>query len=212
MFVGLNNIRQSTFSWLITEEVSKSLVFQFKKKHHFCFGRAAFQVLRRETVMAVQSWALRVPAAHYKELPFTELRRMSLHLLNRAQVYYILKCGSDSEASACNAGDPGWMPELGRSPGEGNGYPFLYSCLENSHGQRSLAGYSPWDHKEQDPTERLTFSHQWLVCPVHPSFDVLCLLPRPRMQAWWLLEAPAYFELGGEHGWDCWKRWPSWLE
>ena len=35
------------------------------------------------------------------------------------------------EASACNAGDPGLIPGLGRSPGEGNGNPLQYSCLEN---------------------------------------------------------------------------------
>ena len=40
--------------------------------------------------------------------------------------------GSDGKASACNAGDPGLIPGSGRSPGEGNGNPFLYSCLENS--------------------------------------------------------------------------------
>ena len=34
-------------------------------------------------------------------------------------------------ASACNAGDLGSIPGLGRSPGEGNGYPFQYSCVEN---------------------------------------------------------------------------------
>ena len=34
--------------------------------------------------------------------------------------------------SACSAGDPGSIPGLGRSPGEGNGYPLQYSCLENS--------------------------------------------------------------------------------
>ena len=39
--------------------------------------------------------------------------------------------GSDSEESACNAGDPGLIPELGRSPGEGNGSPLQYPCLEN---------------------------------------------------------------------------------
>ena len=33
--------------------------------------------------------------------------------------------------SACSAGDPGSVPGLGRSPGEGNGNPLLYSCLEN---------------------------------------------------------------------------------
>ena len=39
--------------------------------------------------------------------------------------------GSDSKVSACNLGDPGLMPGLGRS-GEGNGNPLQYSCLENS--------------------------------------------------------------------------------
>ena len=39
--------------------------------------------------------------------------------------------GSDSKESACNAGDPGLVPGSGRSPGEGNGYPLQYSCLEN---------------------------------------------------------------------------------
>ena len=40
--------------------------------------------------------------------------------------------GSYSIVSACNAGASGLIPGLGRSPGEGNGYPFQYSCLENS--------------------------------------------------------------------------------
>ena len=40
--------------------------------------------------------------------------------------------GSDSRESACNAGDLGSIPGLGRSPGEGNGNPLQYSCLENS--------------------------------------------------------------------------------
>ena len=39
--------------------------------------------------------------------------------------------GSEDKASACNAGDPGLIPGLGRSPGEGNGNPLQYSCLEN---------------------------------------------------------------------------------
>jgi len=51
--------------------------------------------------------------------------------------------GSDSKESALNAGDLGSIPGLGRSPGEGNSYSLQYSCLENPHGQRSLAGYSP---------------------------------------------------------------------
>ena len=39
--------------------------------------------------------------------------------------------GSDSQESACNVGDPGSIPGLGRSPGEGNNYPLQYSSLEN---------------------------------------------------------------------------------
>ena len=39
--------------------------------------------------------------------------------------------GSDSKESACSAGDMGLIPGSGRSPGEGNGYPLQYSCLEN---------------------------------------------------------------------------------
>ena len=57
--------------------------------------------------------------------------------------------GSEVKASACNAGDLGSIPGLGRSPGGGHGNPLRYSCLENPHGQRSLAGYSPWGHKSQ---------------------------------------------------------------
>ena len=39
--------------------------------------------------------------------------------------------GSDGKASVYNVGDPGSVPGLGRSPGEGNGNPFRYYCLEN---------------------------------------------------------------------------------
>ena len=42
---------------------------------------------------------------------------------------------------------------LGRSPGGVHGNPLHYSCLEIPHGQRSLADYSPWGHKELDMTE-----------------------------------------------------------
>ena len=46
-------------------------------------------------------------------------------------VVRVFPCGSDSKASACNAGDPGSIPGLERSPGEGNGNPLQYSYLEN---------------------------------------------------------------------------------
>ena len=44
----------------------------------------------------------------------------------------------------------------GNNTREGNGTPLQYPCLENSHGQRSLVGCSPWGHKESDMTEWLT--------------------------------------------------------
>ena len=55
-------------------------------------------------------------------------------------------CGSACKESACNAGDLGSIPGLGRSPGEGKGYPLQYSGLENSMD-------SPWGHRELDMTE-----------------------------------------------------------
>ena len=67
--------------------------------------------------------------------------------------------GSDSEESACNEGDLGSIPGLGRSPGGGNCNPLQYFCLENPHGQRSLAGYNPWGCKESDTTERPRAAH-----------------------------------------------------
>ena len=49
---------------------------------------------------------------------------------------------STGKESTCNAGDPGSIPGLGRCTGEGNGYPFQSSGLENSKGRRNLAGYT----------------------------------------------------------------------
>ena len=62
--------------------------------------------------------------------------------------------GSDGKESACKAGDLRLIPGLGRSPGEGKGYPLQHSC----HRQRSLTGHRPWSRKESDTTEWLTLS------------------------------------------------------
>ena len=59
--------------------------------------------------------------------------------------------GSDGKVSVCNTGDPGLIPGLGRSAGEG----FLPG---KSHGWRSLVGYHPWGRKESDTTEQLHFT------------------------------------------------------
>ena len=54
-------------------------------------------------------------------------------------------CGSAGKESACNAGDLGLIPGLGRSPGEGKGYPLQYSGLENS---MDCMEWGPWGQKE----------------------------------------------------------------
>ena len=59
--------------------------------------------------------------------------------------------GSDNRESACNVGDPGSIPGLGRSPGEGNGNLLQYSFLENSMDRGGW--HSSWDHKELVTTE-----------------------------------------------------------
>ena len=55
-------------------------------------------------------------------------------------------------------GDLGLIPGSQRSPGRGHGNPLQYSCLENPHGQSSLAGCSPRGWTESDVTERLSSS------------------------------------------------------
>ena len=60
--------------------------------------------------------------------------------------------GSMIKNPPANAGDMGSIPGSERSPGEGSGNPFQYSCLEKSHGQRSLAVYIPWGCKQLDMT------------------------------------------------------------
>ena len=66
-------------------------------------------------------------------------------------VFLGFPCGSAGKESACKAGDLGSIPGLGRSPGEGKGYPLQFSGLENSMD-------NPWGRKESDTTERLSLS------------------------------------------------------
>ena len=77
---------------------------------------------------------------------------------------------SDDKESAYNAGDPVSIAESGRSPGEGNGNPLQYSCLENSIDR-------PWGHKESNMTESLTpFFLPHTEAPKFPRFEYSLLL------------------------------------
>ena len=68
--------------------------------------------------------------------------------------------GSDGKESTCNAGDLGSIPGLGKSPGGFSWQPTPVFLPGESHGQRSLAGYSPWGHKESDMTKRLSTDYR----------------------------------------------------
>ena len=74
--------------------------------------------------------------------------------------------GLDGKEYACNVGDLGSVPGLWRSLGRGHGNPLQHSCLENSHGQKSLEGCSPWGCKELDMTE-------WLSTHTHMHTHIL---------------------------------------
>ena len=64
-------------------------------------------------------------------------------------------CGSAGNESTFNVGDLGSIPGLGRFPGEGKGYPLLYSAMRIT---QNSALRSPWGHKESDMTEGLSLS------------------------------------------------------
>ena len=76
---------------------------------------------------------------------------------------------SVGKESACNAGDPGLISGLGRSPGEGIGYPLQYCVLENSVD-------SPWGRKESATTEWLSLSYFTFPCARHMPRVSLALL------------------------------------
>ena len=71
---------------------------------------------------------------------------------------HCLPGGASHKNPQANTGDitdVGWIPGSVRSLGGAHGNPLQYSCLEESHAQGSLAGYSPWSRKELDTTEQL---------------------------------------------------------
>ena len=69
-------------------------------------------------------------------------------------------CGSDYKESTCNAGDTGSTHGLGRSPGEGHGYPLQYFHLWNPMDRGAWQGCSPWGCRESYTTEHVhTHTH-----------------------------------------------------
>ena len=92
--------------------------------------------------------------------------------------------GSVGNESACKAGDLGSVPELGRSPGEGNHYPLQYSGLEKSmdggawQGSQRVGPRGPCSPKESDMTEQLHFHFQCVCFHVTVSIHPTLFFPR----------------------------------
>ena len=99
-----------------------------------------------------------------QELLQMVLKKVNLQLKWNYDFYMGFPGDSDDKGSTCNVGDQGSIPGSGRSPGEGNDWLHTIVFLSaESHGQRSLVGYSPRGLKELDMTE-------WLI---HYDFYVL---------------------------------------
>jgi len=128
--------------------------------------RGVFTIL----TMAVVSWV-------YKYVKILNLHTLNLRNLWFVSYTSIKLCvcspgGSDSRESSWNERNLDLIHGLGRSPGEGNGNPGQYSCLENPTGRG--AGYNTWSCKESDMTERLTQSYACMSAKSLQSCPNLC--------------------------------------
>ena len=121
-----------------------------------------------------------------------ELGVVALGTFKAQRVFFLLNCVLFSNEKKEN--NNFWVPNIQifatlytKWFGEGNGTTLQYSCLEKSHGRRSLVGCSPWDCEELDMTERLPF-HFSLSCIGEGNGSPLqcSCLENPRDRgAWW---------------------------
>ena len=126
-------------------------------------SRSVITFLPRSKCLLI-SW-LQSPSAVILEPP--KIKSVTVSIVSQTDVVCFLCIqqwnvdfpgGSVGKESACNAGDLGSIHGSGRYTGEGNGNPFPPVRLSGrSHGQKSLADYSPWDHKESDITGWLNY-------------------------------------------------------
>ena len=100
---------------LLREEILH--VLTTKRKWLVCDMK---ELLGKPVAVVILPQYINVPSQHFVHLKFIQ-----------CYISFGLPGGSVGEESPCNAGDPGSIPGSGRSPGEGNGNPLQYSCLEN---------------------------------------------------------------------------------
>ena len=123
--------------------------------------------------------------------------------LSTGKYVYGFPGGSEVKASACNAGDLGSIPGSGRSPGEGNGNPLQYSCLENP-----MDG-GVWWATVHGVTKSRTRLNEWLkrLKYVYISSLEKEMATHSSILAW---EIPRTEEPSGLQS-TGWQRSPTWL-
>ena len=96
--------------------------------------------------------------------PSTNTSSICLFNLIILTLYYYLRfpCGSDGKEICLPCGRPRFDPWVGKIPWGRVWQPTPVFPLEESHGQRSLVGYSPWGRKQSDTTEPVTLSYHYL--------------------------------------------------
>ena len=100
-----------------------------------------------------------------------------LFILNIVMCTHGFPGGSEDKASACSAGDPGSIPGLGRSPGEGNATPLQYSCLENPMDRGAWQATVHGVAKSRTRLSDFTLTHNVYTTTSNPSLSFPITLP-----------------------------------
>ena len=124
-YSGLISFKTNWFDLLAVQGTLKSLLQNHSSKAS-TLRRSAFFFFLHDSIHVSMPFSQIIPPS----LSHPHMTTGKTIALTRS--YEGFPGGSDGKLSACSAGGPGLIPGLGRSPGEGDGNPLQYSCLENS--------------------------------------------------------------------------------